>query len=53
QLRLRASEPTENATADFFNLRRAADENNGIVAKGVADPDEDNRSRVEIEYFVP
>ncbi|MBL4684030.1 MAG: Ig-like domain-containing protein [Nannocystaceae bacterium] len=53
QLRLRASEPTENATADFFNLRRGADENNGIVAKGVADPDEDNRSRVVIEYFVP
>lgn len=51
QLRFHHGQPSANAVADRIFLRRAGDENNGIVAAGVADPDTGNRSRVEIEYF--
>lgn len=51
QLRVHPAVASANATADRIFLRRAADENDGIVGAGVADPDEANRARVEIEYF--
>jgi hypothetical protein len=36
---------------DMVLLRRAADENDGIVAPGLPEPDEANQMRLEIEFF--
>src|SRR5262245_36842109 len=40
-----------DAVNDLIYLRRGADENDGIVGEGVADPDEANRLRLEVQYF--
>lgn len=52
QLRFSPAEQTNNdAVRDSLFLRRTAEENPGIVADGVTEPDEANRMRLEIEYF--
>jgi hypothetical protein len=51
QIRFSPVSINADATADRIYLRRVADENDGIVAPGVADPDAANRARLEIEYF--
>jgi hypothetical protein len=40
-----------DGTSDAVRLRRAGDENDGIVAPGLTEPDEANRMRLEVEYF--
>jgi len=40
-----------DAVTDLVYLRRGADENDGIVGEGVADPDAANRLRLEVQYF--
>ncbi|MEO8702902.1 MAG: Ig-like domain-containing protein [Kofleriaceae bacterium] len=47
--------PTGTSDADIDDdtvvLRRTGDENDGIVAPGLAEPDEANRMRLELEFF--
>lgn len=51
QFRYHAASTNGNAMSDQLFLRRGAAENGAIVPEGFTEPDLDNQSRIEVQYF--